>query len=320
MRLPNGKEIGEYVRNHPAVKRVQHWSRTHSLPGFYKIPIHDVFSFVFKELQSPDLLTRANSMAFSFFLSLFPSIIVLFTLIPYFPIFENFNDTLYNEIKRIMPNQAGEALFHRIEEIATKQRGGLLSFSFFLAILFSSNGMLAMMRGFEKSYRKTFIKRRVWKKQLIAIQLTFLLGGLLIASVGFIVLGNYLRQLLMNYIHAGFFTKLGFSVIQWLSILILIYMGIAILFRFGIATRRKLRFFSPGASLSTVLSILASLGFSFYVDNFGRYNELYGPIGAIIVLMLWIQINCFSLQVGFELNASIAVNRDIRYSVEEEDE
>ncbi len=257
-------------------------------------------------------------MAFSFFLSLFPSLIVLFSLIPYFPIFENFHDTLYSEIKRIMPNEAGEAFFARVEEIATRQRGGLLSLSFFLTILFSSNGMLAMMRGFEKSYRKTFIKRKVWHKQLIAIELTALLGALLMAYAGLIIIGNYIRKVLLTYIEAGPVAKVAFSMFQWFSVLILIYMGTATLYKFGIATRRKLRFFSPGASLSTVLSILASLGFSFYVDNFGRYNELYGPIGAIIVLMLWIQINCFSLQIGFELNASIAVNRDLRYSVEDQ--
>ncbi len=320
MRLPTGQEINNYIANHPIVVRVLKWSKTHSMPGFYRIPFYDVISFIIKEFQRQDVTTRANSMAFSFFLAIFPSLIVLFTLIPFFPIFSNFQDTLYLQIKQIMPNEAGEALFNRIRDIATRERGGLLSLSFFLAVFFSSNGMLAAMRGFEKSYQETFIRRTVWQKQLVAIKLTLLLGALLIGSVAFIVLGNYLRQLLLEFISKDFFTILGFSLIQWLAVIILIYLGVAFIYRYGVSARKRWNLFSPGATLATVLSIIASLGFSFYVDNFGSYNELYGPIGAIIVLMLWIQINSFSLLIGFELNASIAVNRDIRYKKKKEPE
>lgn len=320
VKLPTAKDVTEYIQQHPVVVGLLDWARTHSLPGFYKLPIHDVISFIIEELRKQDLVMRANSIAFSFFLSIFPSIIVLFTLVAYFPIFENFQETLYVQIQGIMPNRAGDALYDRIRDIATNQRGGLLSFSFVLAIIFSSNGLKAMMRGFEKSYRRTFKQRNFFEKQGVAIKLTFILGGLLIGSVALIVIGNLLIGPLLELIRADAFTSFGLNAVRWLAVLFLLYFGISAIYRYGAATRRKIRWFSPGATLATVLSLLASLGFSFYVDNFGRYHELYGPIGAIIVLLLWLQLNCFSLLVGFELNASIAVNRDMRNVVEETEE
>ncbi len=319
-RLPTNEEINEYVSNHPLVVNLISWSKNHSLPGFHKIPFYDITTFIVNEFKRQDLTLRANSMAFSFFLSLFPSIIALFTLIAYFPIFENFDEVLYTQIRQIMPNKAGEDLFQRIESIATNQRGGLLSISFILAIFFSSNGMNAMMRGFEKSYLRTFKKRPTLQRRLIAIQLTFILGGLLIASVGLIVLGGYLLNLLFEYIKADLLTTIAFYLLRWIAVMLLLYSGISAIYRYGVATRKKIKWFSPGATLAAVLSLIASLLFTFYVDNFGRFNDLYGPIGAIIVLMLWLQLNSMSLLVGFELNASIAVNRDLKEKPEEKEE
>lgn len=288
------------------------WARAHSLPGFSGIPIYDVIEFIIEEVRKQDLVTRSNSMAFSFFLALFPAIMALFTLVAYFPLFESFQATLHDQIDQIMPTRAGEALYERIEDIATRQRGGLLSLSFALALLFSSNGLKAMMRGFEKSHHQTFKNRNFIEKQVVAIQLTLILGFLLIASVALIVVGNLLIGPLLHAIRADALTSLMLNVLRWIAVLLLLYFGISAIYRYGASTRRKMRWFSPGTTLAAVLSMLASLGFSFYVDHFGRYHELYGPIGAIIVLMLWLQLNSFSLLVGFELNASIAVNRDRR--------
>ena len=168
------------------------------------------------------------------------------------------------------------------------------------------------MHGFEKSHENVFIRRSVIHKRLLAINLTGLIGFLLIASVLLIILGNSILGLLLNYIESDTFTSVLLYSLRWIIISFILYTGISLIYRYGAPTKKRFRFFSPGASIATILTILSSIIFAFYIDNFGMYNKLYGTIGSIIVLMLWIQINAFILLVGFELNASIAVNKNLR--------
>ena len=238
--------------------------------------------------------------------------------IQYLPEGENFDLYLRSEIQRIMPGVAGERLFSFVDDITNNPRFDLLSFGFILAVFFASNGMLALMQGFEKSYKKTFRQRGEFRKRLIAIVLTFQMGVLVIAAVILIILGEFLFNLLFGLVQLDQFTEITLQFLRWVAIIMLFYFGIAIIYRYGASTIKRFKIFSPGATLATILCILSSLVFSFYVNEFSTYNELYGSIGAIIVLMLWIQIISLILLVGFELNASIAINRDLKEEIEEE--
>jgi membrane protein len=292
--------------------RLLAWSKGHSLPGLSKIPIYNLVKFIDKETKEDAIITRANSMAFSFFMAIFPSIIVLFTLLAYTPLYENFDDVLRDSIHEIMPGSAGKLIFKTIEDIATIPRSGLLSFGFFLAIWFASNGMLSMMRGLEKDYSATFKRRTGFEKRMIAIQLTFLVAIVLVASVVLVILGNTILRFVFQYIRADAITRMTLFSFRWVVVLLLFYTSFSTIYRYGSSTRRKIPFFNPGAMLAMLLSIFISWGFSFYVDNFGNYNKVYGSIGTLIVLMIWIQLNCMILLIGFELNAGIAVLRDLR--------
>ena len=328
MKFPTIKSLKQKFRTHPRVEGFINWTKKRSLPGFFKVPIYDVVAFLMLETKRFAVVTRANSTAFSFFLAIFPSIIVLLTLLPYLSSYllthipggEDFMSILYREIKFIMPGNAGDMLFDTIEDLTTRPRTGMLSFGFLMALIFASNGMLAMMRSFEKSYKKTFRKRTAFRKRLISIGLTFLLGFLVIASVVFVIVGNLLIDLLSQYIHLDWFGTFSLSMLRYIVIIFLFYSGIAVIYRFGVATRKRMNFFTPGATLATLLCLLSSQIFSFYVDNFNTYNKLYGSIGTVIVVMLWIQINSLFLLIGFELNAGIAVNRDLDREPEEEEE
>lgn len=300
------------IAHHPVWEGLVNWTKTHSLPGLQRIPIYNLIAFIDKETKDDALTTRADSMAFSFFLAIFPSIIVLFTLLAYTPLYENFDDVLSEAIHDIMPGSAGKMLFKTIQDIATIPRSGLLSFGFFLAIWFASNGMLSMMKGLEKDYPMTFKRRSGFEKRLIALQLTFLVAFVLVASVALVILGNQLLGLLFAHIKADIVTRLLVFAFRWVVVLLLFYATFSTIYRYGSSTHRKIPFFNPGALLATLLSVLASWGFSFYVDNFGSYNKLYGSIGTLIVLMIWIQLNCLILLIGFELNAGIAVLKDER--------
>jgi membrane protein len=314
------KAIGEYFTQHPWLLATLQWSKNRSLPGFFKVPIYDVLVFLYHESRRYDLFTRASAVAFNYFLSLFPSLMAFFTLIPlfkrmliqYLPEGENFDLYLRVEIERIMPGVAGDRLFDFIDDVTNNPRFGLFSFGFLLAIYFASNGMMSLMVGFEKSYKKTFRQRGELRKRLIAVFLTFLMAGLVMAAVILIILGEFLFGLLIDLTHLDQLTGFMIQLVRWLAVIFLFYSGIAVIYRYGAATIKRFKFFSPGASLATVLCILSSLGFSAYVNKFNTYNELYGSIGAIIVLMIWIQIISLILLIGFELNASIAINRDLK--------
>lgn len=293
------------------------------MPGFLGIPIFDVAAFLYKETQQFDLFTRANSIAYSFFMSIFPSIMSLFTLLPYVRKYllnyflpnsseDNIDEMLSSEIQQFLPGEAGMEFAKFIDDLTLNPRVGLFSIGFILAIYFASNGMLSMMQGFEKAYPRTFKERHWIKMRFIAIFLTFQLGLFLIASVVFIILGHWLIGILSDLVGLDQFTEFMLYVIRWITILLLLVVVISMIYRYGIPTHRKFKIFSPGAILATFLSLLTSIGFSFYVDNFGTYNKLYGSFGTIIVLLIWIQLNALVLLIGFELNASIAVNRDLR--------
>jgi membrane protein len=312
-----------WFQRHPRLKRFLQWAKTKSLPGFFGVPIYDVAWFFYRELQKQDLFVRANAIAFSFFLSLFPTIIALFTLIPVFKVLfldylpggNNFDVLLQSEIKKIMPGMAGDRLFFFVEDITSNPRIGLLSLGFLFAIYFGSNGMLSLMRSFDKTYPEAFKKRGSWMKRWIAIWLTVMLTSFVVVSIVLIILGQSIIQSLSDWLNLSSVTWFFLGLLRWVVIISLYYVSITMTYRHGAALIRKFRFFTPGAALASLLSLLSSVGFSFYVDSFNNYNRFYGSIGAIVVLMLWIQMNSMWLLIGYELNASIAVNRSMRIRI-----
>jgi membrane protein len=292
------------------VKTIVNWSKRKSLPGFLGVTIYDTVTFVWEEWRSSIITTRANGIAFSFFLSIFPSIIVLFTLVAYTPFYDNFKELINDTAHDLMPGNAEKWVTSTIQDLTTKKRKGWLSLGFILALYFSSNGMAAMLTGFEKAYKETFLRPNYFRKRVKAIQLTLLLSFLLAVSVFLGILGDTFVKFLATLYKNPKFANFLLTVLRYLLMLVLLYGGLSIVYRVGMPLRKKLPFVNPGVTLATILSITTSVIFSFYVDNFGNYNKLYGSLGALIVLLVWLQMNIYIVLIGFELNASIAVNRD----------
>ncbi len=323
VRLPDFKQWEQWFWGHPLWIKLVRWAQNRSFPGFFGVSIYNVVKFFIMEIQRFDLFTRANSIAYSFFLSLFPSIIALFTLIPwlkrtflhYLPGGENFDVYLQTEIQKIMPGDAGDQLFSFIEDITNNPRIGLLSVGFISAIYFGSNGILSLLRSFDKTY-EDFAKWNSWKMRWVAIVLAVQLSALLIASVILVILGQSFVKMINDWLNLGSLIELSLNIVRWIVIISLYYVSIALIYRNGAAMIRRFKFFTPGAALASFLCLLSSVVFSMYVDMFNTYNRLYGSIGAIIVLMLWIQMNVMSILIGFELNASIVINKRMLSTVE----
>lgn len=285
------------------------WLKNNSLPGFRGISIWNVGHFLVQEVKKDDPFMRANAVAFSFFLSLFPAIITLFTLLPYFPIYESFSSTLQETVRGLMPGTAGDWLVSFLNDIATRERRGLLSFSTLLALFFSTSGTATLMYSFEKDIPQVFKNRHPLMKRWIALWLTVLLAFLVVMSIALVIAGHHLVEILTQNIQADWVTQFSFEALRWTLVVALFYSSISLLYRYGAPTRRRFNFFSTGATVATILALLSSILFSMYINAFGTYNKLYGSIGTIIALMLWLQINAFVIISGYELNTAIAFHR-----------
>jgi len=282
-----------------------------TFPGFDHVPIYDVLVFFRNEIKRDVISVRAKSIAFTFFLALFPGLIFLFTLIPYIPI-PNLQNSLINFFMEMLPGDTFSVLEKTIRGVIQEQRGGLLSIGLLFGLLISTNGMMAMMESFDKSYAG-FVKRNPIVKRWVALKLTIVIFFLLVLSIITIIEGNQLLKLLLKTFDILTpFNFVLFSTLKWLIIFLLFFNSISFIYYYGPSLKKKFRFVSAGSTLATLLVILISIGFSYFINNFGNYNRFYGSIGTIIALQIYIYLNAFALLLGFELNASIAINKNLR--------
>ena len=285
------------------------WSKTATIPGFGKLPLYTVASFFFQEISRESILNKASSLAYNFMLAIFPGIIFLFTLIPYIPV-DNFQEKLLSFLEIVIPTDAFSAIQTTLEDIIKNQNGGLLSFGFVLATFFATNGMTNLMMAFNKASltrenRKWIVRRTVALALSFAIVIALTLGIGVFTVVGVFI--NYLKESI-GYDLSWFWTFL-LKISRW-SILFLIYfLTVGLVYKYGPSNSKHWKILSPGALLATILAILTFSGFAFYINNFNAYNKLYGSIGTIIVIMIWMYLNSLIILIGFELNTSLILSK-----------
>jgi membrane protein len=285
------------------------WTKVCVLPGFSPLPIYTVATFFFKEIGKESLVNKASSLAYNFMLAIFPAIIFLFTLIPFIPEKFHFQDQLMSLITLILPEDAYKAFSTTLDEIVHKPNRGLLSFGFILSLFFATNGVHSLMMAFNKS--SLIIETRSWLKQrLMAILLTLIISFSVITCITAMAIG----ELALNRIETKLniresFTTFTIQLIRWALLGILYFVTISILYRYGPAHAKKWKFFSAGSCLATILAFISIWGFSYYINNFSSYNKIYGSIGTLIVIMIWLYLNSLILLVGFELNASVDLSK-----------
>lgn len=285
-------------------ERIGEKAKKISLPLFDGVPLYDVAVFFWRSIDKGAIPTRASAIAFSFFVAFFPFMIFLFTLIPYIPI-KDFQNELFLLIKELVPNSTFAAIETTVSDILTQPRGDLLSFGFVAALIFSTNGLTAMMMAFDASVHS--IHRRSWISQRItAIYLLVILSILLALVIAFLAIGEFFIDYLKTWLslHDGF-TIFLVSVTNWIIVVSLMFLAISVLYYMAPAKKVKWRFISAGSTLATILTVLALYGFAHYVNKFNQYNKLYGSIGTLLVILLLMYLLSLILLIGFELNASI---------------
>lgn len=288
----------------PLVKQLLEFAKRLVIPGFEGLSIFEVSKFFFRGIGQTSLTMRASAMAFKFFLAVFPAIIFLFTLIAYIPI-EDLHDDILSYLKNIMPKDAYSVTVTTIEDLLKNKHSGLLSFGFLVTIYLASDGIHAMMEAFNHSFHAVE-NRTGFKQRLVSLLLVFILTFLLVVSAILIVFSEFLVDFLVNY---GLLRdSITFTILvigKWCIILVLFTASISIIYFLGPVHKARFRIFSAGSTFATAFIILFSLGFAYYINNFGQYNKLYGSIGTLMVVMLWIYFNSLVLLLGFELNATI---------------
>ncbi len=285
-------------------RRIKAILRLLILPGFDDVPLYDVLVFFIRGIFKGAVTTRAAAVAFNFFLAIFPFILFLFTLIPYLPI-ADFQATLLDLFKDIIPPNTYNEVEETILEIVLRQNTGLLSLSFILTFIFSTNGISAIMDGFNGTFHT--IDTKTWLQQrLSAIFLMLVLSFFVILAIALITSGGITIQwLIKNQFVRGGLTAQLLQIFRWLVIVLLTFLSLSMLYYYAPAKRKEYRFISPGSILATALFIVGTLAFNYYISNFSRYNALYGSIGTLIIFLMWLYFDAFILLIGFELNASI---------------
>ncbi|PWG04838.1 YihY/virulence factor BrkB family protein [Polaribacter aquimarinus] len=297
------KEIEDKLDKIPIVCVLVRFGKKIKIPGLEGMSLYDVLEMYIIGIVEGALTTRAGGIAFSFFMAVFPFMLFILTLIPYIPI-EGFQDGLFSFIQEILPPQTFEAVNTVLGDIINNQYGGLLSFGFLLSIFLMTNGVNAIFGGFEYSYHVTDV-RNVFKSYFVSLGVSLLMSLFLIVTIVLLILYQVALSKIdeigwLNTSDLNLF-NLGKNAL----FLVMIFTIVSLLFRFGTKQGKEVKFFSAGAVLTTVVSLCTFYLFGIYVVKFAQYNQLYGSIGTLLILMLFVWLNAIILLLGFELNASL---------------
>ena len=309
-------EIEEKLAKIPVINWLVVVLKKIRLPGFEGLSIYDLSEMYIRGILRGALSTRASSIAFSLFMALFPLLIFMVTLVPFLVSYisienANFDAEFLSFLESFLPSATGDYFGDIFQQIKDQKRGGLLSSSFIISIFLMANGVNSIFGGFENSYHVD-LTRNFFRQYLFALMVGLILSILIIVGfVAFVYFEVYILGYLKEFAERTSGSILdndeliGIQIGKFLFFIVLSYLTTATLYYFGTREGKQAKFFSAGALMTTILFILTSYLFGVYVDKIARYNELYGALGGLLILMVYIWLNSNILLLGFELNASL---------------
>lgn len=296
-------KVGTTIRSTSLFQRIKAKSEKLYVPGGKGFTIYEVAANFKSNTKWQSLLERAAAISYNTIMALPPSLLFLFTTIPILPFIKKnslklqFHELIYDIIPAKVHNKD---IIDFIDTLIDSAKVGLLSFGLILTLFFASNAIMGLMRSFDRGY-KGFKERKGLAKRGVALKITLINFALLVIYIFLLILqGRILNALVENETW-----RLVIYYSRWLLIVLLVYFSIAVLYRYGPSIQKKWSLLSPGAVLGTMLSLVSSISFATFVNNFGKYNALYGALGTVMMLMALIFINSLAVLIGFEVNASI---------------
>ena len=307
--IPTEAEIKQYLMNTVFVQFLIARAKAIRVSRRYVISLYDVLNEYNITHRTEDTTAKSKAVAYNFTLAIFPSIIFLFTLIPYLPFEEYITVQEVLEFMKVtLPKDVWAFIGPTIEDIISRQRGGLLSFGFLLALWLATNGMYSLIDAFNKIY-KSRETRGIVIKRFIAMILTFIVVIVLLSAILLLVLGQIIVDFVQNYVayiyDISSYEHLLGRLTQFGIFAVIFLLGISSIYTIAPSVKQRWKFITVGSVVGSILSMLVSGTFSYYLNNFGSYNKVYGSIGALIGIMVWLQMMSWILLVGFQINASI---------------
>ncbi len=303
--MPNWEEL---IKNWRPIRLIRLWLKRVILPGFHGVSLYDSLRFFIKEILSDRFIVLAQSVSFSFLMALPPFLLFVFTLIPYLPISDaSLIASIEETIGLVTRNQRFQlAASQLLRDFFLHKKEVLLSFSVFMTLFFSSNGMLGLMQSFDRSY-VGFKKQRWYQQRFWALILTIVFIIVLIFSFSLLIFQAWLFE------HLGLtdWVIIG-KILQYLTIGSMVMFSISIIYRYGPATHTRWPLLTPGSIVATTLIIVITVVFFYAVNNIVNYNQIYGSVGTLIIFLVWLFAISQILLIGFELNVSIFVNKVLR--------
>lgn len=298
------RKIKSKINSHPTSIRLYDYASLIKV-GERKIPLLLFLRILFKKLNNDDINVRAKSITYDFFLSIFPGIIFLFTLIPYIPI-ANLDKNILMSISDFLPRNIYASVETTLTDIIDIPRGGLLSFGFLFAFYAANNGIISVINAFNHCYR-TSDNRTFFEKLGVSISILFLLFLVVVGGIAI----SWFLQLVYTNLEQGFlvsqFQLFFLSFLRLFVMFFLIIMSVSVLYFIAPSIHKRWKFFSMGSVTAAILCFIFNLVFAFYIEHFDSYNKVYGSIGALIGFLLLIFVNILMLLVGFQINASLEI-------------
>jgi len=288
----------------PLVIFLKNLSKRCSLPGFYQFSIHDVVASFLRQINKVGLNERAAAISFNLIMALPAALLFLFSIIPYLPESDSFETQIMSLFKDIAPNSSTYLFIKNILKDLLQKHVGVFSFGFLLLVFYASNAMMGVIRTFDKSIRekRTFFLH----KRSRAILLTIILILLVIASTTLLIGQDELSDLLKKLFHMKRKARIQWwNVVRWVIMIFFLFYGISFVYRFAPSVKKRWPLVTPGSVIATILTIITTLIFGYWVNHFASFNKVYGSIGTVLIIMLLIYLNSLILLIGFELNVSI---------------
>ena len=311
-----GKPLSQKLEEIPIIKWLVILLERIRLRAFEGMSLFDLVVLYARGIIRGALSTRASAISFSLFMALFPLLIFIITLIPYLiPYVQigdgNFETQFLHFLETLLPDASKDYILDTYQELKNQRRGGWLSSSFLISIVLLANGVNAIFEGFETSYHIE-LTRNFFRQYAYALMVGLILSVLLIlGAVVYMYFEFYVLAYLQGITTGTVLTDFKPGDLTWIRIgqvlvfVILTYLTTSVLYYFGTMEGKKARFFSYGALMTTLLILLTSYLFGIYIESFARYNELYGALGGLLILMVYIWLNSNILLLGFELNATL---------------
>jgi membrane protein len=287
------------------IRKLIHLARRIKLPGFQGISLWEIVFFFFYSLRKGLIGMRAGAVSFHFFLAMIPFGLVLVVLTTYTPGI-NVETDIAPVIAPLIPDQLFIKFMGGVHEYENSTVNSLLSFGFIFALYFTSNGFSVLIKAFNSSKLDFEKREKWWAVRLLSLSfvLTFIIAIFATFYILILVRKGFLIWAESSHFIQEYFTQI-YGLTNLVFLTLLAYLAISLMYYFGPKRREGFKFFSPGATLAFILIVVISVIYELYISNFARYNDLYGSLGTVIMILLWIYMISFALLIGFELNASI---------------